>query len=45
MRNIAKLPPADKRALFANTADNMGLTVAIIEKDFWVCHLQNQCAR
>ena len=37
MRNIALLPPADRRALFMNTAAKTGLTVAIIEKDFWVC--------
>jgi len=37
MRKIAKLPPADRRALFSNTAGKAGMTVAIIEKDFWVC--------
>lgn len=37
MRAIAKLPSADRRALFTNTASKTGLTVAIIEKDFWVC--------
>ena len=37
MRNIAKLPATDKRALFSNTASKIGLTVAIVEKDFWVC--------
>ena len=37
MRNIAKLPSNDRRALFTNTANQTGLTVAIIEKDFWVC--------
>jgi len=47
MRNIALLPPADRRALFMNTAGKTGLTVAIIEKDFWVCwtldYLFNRC--
>ena len=37
MRDIAKLPSNDRRALFTNTANQTGLTVAIIEKDFWVC--------
>jgi len=37
MINIAKLPSNDRRALFTNTANQTGLTVAIIEKDFWVC--------
>jgi predicted nucleotidyltransferase component of viral defense system len=37
MRAVAKLPSKDLRALFTNTADKTGMTVAIIEKDFWVC--------
>ena len=37
MRDVAKLPAADRRALFANTASKTGLTDAIIEKDFWAC--------
>ena len=37
MRTIAKLPPDDRRALFTNTAGKAGMTVAIVEKDFWVC--------
>ena len=37
MRNVARLPAADRRALFTNTASKTGLTIAIIEKDFWVC--------
>ena len=37
MRNVARLPAADRRALFTNTASKIGLTNAIIEKDFWVC--------
>ena len=37
MRNVARLPPDDRRALFRNTADKMGLNDAIVEKDFWVC--------
>jgi len=37
MRNIANLPAADRRALFSNTASEIGLTDSIVEKDFWVC--------
>ena len=37
MRNIARLPENDRRELFRNTADKMGLNDAIVEKDFWVC--------
>lgn len=47
MRTIAKLPIADRRALFTNAAAKAGMTVAIIEKDFWVCwtldYLFNRC--
>ena len=39
MRNIAKIPPKDREALFRNTADKMGMNEAIIEKDFWVCYM------
>ena len=39
MRDIAKLNENDKRALFHNTAAKMGMTDAIIEKDFWVCYM------
>lgn len=37
MRNIARLPIKDREALFRNAANKMGMTEAIIEKDFWVC--------
>jgi hypothetical protein len=47
MNNIAKLPIKDRDALFRNTAHNMGMSEAIIEKDFWVCfildYLFNKC--
>ena len=39
MRNIAKLNEIDRKALFHNTAAKMGMTDAIIEKDFWVCFM------
>lgn len=38
MRKIACLPDDDRRELFRNTADKIGLNDAIVEKDFWVCH-------
>lgn len=37
MKGVAKLPKIDRRELFRNTADKMGLNDAIVEKDFWVC--------
>ncbi len=39
MRNIAKINEKDRKALFHNTAAKMGMTDAIIEKDFWVCYM------
>ena len=39
MRDIARLSENDKKALFHNTAAKMGMTDAIIEKDFWVCFM------
>lgn len=39
MRDIAKLNENDKKSLFHNTAAKMGMTDAIIEKDFWVCNM------
>lgn len=38
MRDTARLSESDRRELFRNTADKMGLNDAIIEKDFWVCY-------
>ena len=37
MRHVARLPGSDRRELFRNTADKMGLNDAIVEKDFWIC--------
>ncbi len=37
MKNVARLSDNDRRELFRNTADKMGLNDAIVEKDFWVC--------
>lgn len=39
MRNIATIPAHDREALFHNTSAKMGMTDAIIEKDFWVCYM------
>jgi predicted nucleotidyltransferase component of viral defense system len=37
MDKVARLPAADKAALFNETGAMRGVTNAIIEKDFWVC--------
>ncbi len=39
MRNIAKISSKDREALFRNTSAKMGMSEAIIEKDFWVCYM------
>lgn len=37
MKNVARFSDNDRRVLFRNTADKMGLNDVIVEKDFWVC--------
>lgn len=37
MRKIALLPVKDREALFRNTASKIGVSEAVVEKDFWVC--------
>lgn len=37
MYTVAKLSTEERRTLFRNTAQKMGMNEAIIEKDFWVC--------
>ena len=38
MNRVAALPAKDRNELFAVTADQRGMgTVAVVEKDFWVC--------
>jgi hypothetical protein len=37
MDAFAKLPASDRLAYFQQTAALMGLSVQIVEKDFWVC--------
>ena len=34
MRNVARLSDSDRRELFRNTSDKMGLNDAIVEKGF-----------
>jgi predicted nucleotidyltransferase component of viral defense system len=42
MNKIAKMNRADRKALFAETANRMGVTDTIAEKDFWVCWVLQQ---
>ena len=37
MYKIAKLPDNERQELFQNTGSRVGMNVAIVEKDFWVC--------
>ena len=37
MKKIAAIGQKERMALFNNTAAKMGMTAAVIEKDFWVC--------
>ena len=37
MYSIAKLPDKERRIIFLNTAQKMGIHPALVEKDFWVC--------
>jgi predicted nucleotidyltransferase component of viral defense system len=37
MDNVARLPAADRAALFGETGAGRGVANTIIEKDFWVC--------
>ena len=36
MDRVARLSPAQRRELFTETAARMGMTPAVVEKDFWV---------
>ena len=40
MRNIAVIEQKEREALFRNTAAKMGISEAVVEKDFWVCYIQ-----
>ncbi|MFP3757688.1 nucleotidyl transferase AbiEii/AbiGii toxin family protein [Cupriavidus sp. SIMBA_020] len=37
MDKVAKLPAADRAALFGESGAKRGIANTIIEKDFWVC--------
>lgn len=37
MDDVARLPVADRRDLFAASAARRGINLALVEKDFWVC--------
>ncbi len=39
MRKIAVIEAKEREALFRNTAAKMGVSEAVIEKDFWVCYM------
>ena len=39
MRKIAVIEVKEREALFRNTAAKMGISEAVIEKDFWVCYM------
>ena len=39
MRRIAVIEARERKALFRNTAAKMGVSEAVIEKDFWVCYM------
>ena len=39
MRKIAVIEAKGREALFRNTAARMGISEAVIEKDFWVCYM------
>ena len=47
MYKIIKYSNDEKRILFRNTAQKMGIQEAIVEKDYWVClildYLFHQC--
>lgn len=42
MNRVARLDPSRRAQLFRETADRMGLSEAVVEKDFWVCWTLNQ---
>lgn len=39
MRNIAIIEAKEREAIFRNTAAKMGISEAVVEKDFWVCYM------
>lgn len=39
MRKIAVIEAKEREALFRNTSAKMGISEAVVEKDFWVCYM------
>ena len=37
MYGVLVLSPEERRTIFRNTAQKMGVHEAVIEKDYWVC--------
>ncbi len=37
MDEVARLPAQDRGDLFAGSANKRAFSVAVVEKDFWVC--------
>jgi len=42
VNKIARMPARQRADLFGETADRMGLSGAVVEKDFWVCWVLKQ---
>ncbi len=45
MDRVARLPEAERRELFTETANQRGMTPGIVEKDFWVCWVMDRLFR
>ncbi len=45
MDRVARLPEAERRELFTETANQRGMTPGIVEKDFWVCWVLDRLFR
>ena len=41
MNRVARLDPSRRAELFREIADRMGLSEAVVEKDFWGCWTLN----
>jgi predicted nucleotidyltransferase component of viral defense system len=42
LNRIARMPSAERAAIFAETADRKGVSEIVVEKDFWVCWVLQQ---
>lgn len=45
MDRVVRLPEAERRELFTETATQRGMTPSIVEKDFWVCWVLDRLFR